>query len=307
MRRWGFMLMSVLLTSCMLGSAQPLHHYAFAADRVALKIAVAYVDDRTGYPDKALADVAQFMLTQALREIEGFEVISVDLIRDAMTALKLRPPLTDIEMCKLANELKVDWVIRAALEQATLDKRTNAVSVPMMAEAVSRDLEVIISRASAVGTYTAKGDLANPLVLYTALVNAINNSCSHAAGQLEYSAKVKGILLLPPMNNFIRTNIGIHQGLKVGAKLLVVSHGRPVAWAKVVDVNDDDCQAELMQVVLGKRLEPNMKVFVISNPAAHEAPTYAERIERELRRATRELFIAIVITFGALIATDVIK
>ncbi|MFA4029176.1 MAG: hypothetical protein GDYSWBUE_001956 [Candidatus Fervidibacterota bacterium] len=295
------------LLLCALCCTLQLSQGADAVDGAALKIAIAYVDDKTGYPDKALSDAAQFMLAQALRDVKGFEVISVDLVKEAMAALKFRTPLGDAEMCQLASELKVDWVIRATLERVTIDRRANTVSIPMTAEAVGKDLGIVVSRASAVGSCLAKGDLTNSLVLYSTLVSAINDACARVAGQLEYSAKVKGLLLLPPMGNHIRANIGIHQGLKVGAQLLVVWRNQPVAWAKVVDVNDDDCQALLTQVAVGKRLEPNMRVLVVSNPAAHEAPTYREQVERELKRATRELFIAVAVTFGALLAADVIK
>lgn len=297
----------MLMLLCAFGFVSQLHCDAIATDGAALKVAVAYVADRTGYPDRALSEAAQFVLAQALREVEEFEVTPVDLVKEVIAALKLRPPLSDSEMCQLASELKVDWAIRAVLERVTIDRRTNTVSIPMTAEAVGKDLRVIVSRASAIGTCSAKGDLANSLVLYATLVGAINDACTRIAEQLEYSAKVKGLLLLPPVNNHIRANIGIHQGLKVGAQLLVVWRNQPVAWAKVVDVNDDDCHAALLHVAVGKRLEPNMRVLVLTNPVAHEAPTYREQIERELRKATRDLFWAVAITFGALIATDVIK
>lgn len=304
---WRRAFTSLLMFLCAFGFVSQLHHDATAANNAALKVAIAYVDDRTGYPDRALSDAAQLVLAQAMREVKGFEVASVDLVKEVMVALKFRPPLSDGEMCQLASELKVDWVIRAIIERVTVDKRTNTVSIPMTAEAVGKDLGVVVSRASAIGTCSARGDLANSLVLYAALVGAINDACTHIVRQLEYSAKVKGLLLLPPFNNHIRANIGIHQGLKVGAQLLVVWRNQPVAWAKVVDVNDDDCHATLLHVAVGKRLEPNMRVLVLSNPIAHEAPTYREQIERELRKATRDLFWAIAITFGALIAADVIK
>lgn len=305
---WHGRAFSILLGSFIFLSCACCHAVFFDdAKSVSLKVAVVYVEDKTGYPDGGFSDEPQFMLTQALRDIEGFDVVPVDLVREMMSKLKFHPPLNDREMLQLAAELKVDWAIRATLESVTLDRKANLVSISASAEALSCALGIVVSRASSIGTCAIRGDPSNQPLLYTAIIKAIANASSLIAHQLEYSAKVKGLLLLPPMNNHIRANIGSHQGLKVGAHLLIVWRDRPMAWAKVVDLDGDDCHAKLERIVPGVRLEPNMKVLVVSNPAVHEALPYREKIERELKVATRHLVIAIAVTFGVLIATDVIK
>jgi TolB-like protein len=278
------------------------------AGQAPLKIAVAFVEDKSGYPSEgALSDVVQFILTQALKEVEAFEVIPADIVKASLAKLKLSPPLTSKEMVQLSAELKADWVVHATIECVRIDRSKGIVSVPLTAEALSGSLGVVVSKANACGTYKLKGDITNSVVVYGGIVGAISDACSKIAPQLEYSARQKALLLLPPMNNHIRANIGSHQGLKVGAELLIVWHERPLAWAKVIDVDYDDCEAVLQRIVAGARLEPNMKVLVVSNPLAHELPPYREQLEREIKKASRDLLISIALAFGVLIATDVIK
>ena len=273
-----------------------------------LKVAVVFVEDKSGYPsDGALSDVAQFILTQALQESKAFEVIPVDIVKASLAKLKLLPPLTEKEMIKLSTELNADWVVCATIECVRIDKSKATVSVPLIAEALSSSLGVVVSKANACGIYKVKGDITNSIVVYSGIVGAINDACRKIASQLEYSANQRALLLLPPMNNHIRANIGSHQGLKVGAELLIVWCERPLAWAKVVDVDYDDCEAMLQRLVPGARLEPNMRVLVVSNPPAHELPPRREQLEREIKKAAKDLLISIALTFGVLIATDVIK
>lgn len=276
------------------------------SDEEVITIAVVYTLDRSGYTGDSLAEMVQFLLPICLRDLEGVQVVPYDKVSKFLADNALQPPLSAKEMITVAKGVNADLAMRAVIESISISKKHRRITVSLTTESFSSKLGIVVNRTRAEGAGYIIGDPKSSNAIYGAVVAAIDDACARTAEQFEYSYKVRGLLLLPPMENHIRSNLGIHQGLKVGAELVVTYQGRPVAWAKVVDVNYDDCRAKLTRVRAGAELFSGMQVQVIYNPPRHEGLTHRQKVERELRRATRHLVIAIVVVTGGLVAADVI-
>ena len=278
-----------------------------ASSEKAITIAVVYTLDKSGYRNDSLAEMVQFLLPICLRDLEGVEVVPYERVSKFLADNALQPPLNAKEMISVAKGVNADLAMRAVVESISISKKHRRIAVSLSTESFGSELGIIVNRTRVEGIGDIIGDPKSPNAIYGAVVAAIDDACVRTAEQFEYSYKVRGLLLLPPMENHIRSNLGIHHGLKVGAELVITYRGSPMAWAKVVDVDYDDCRAKLTKVRAGAELFSGMQVQVIYNPPRHEDLTHRQKIERELRRATRHLVIAIVVVTSGLVAADVIQ
>lgn len=292
MKRHFLTLVGALLFSVSVSTAQKPINVAFTG-----------VVDESGYGGAVFKSQVSETLIAKLNATGVFKVREVEG--------KISVPPDAQTLAEIASELKVHAFAQAIVKRVFVQKpkRDPQVKVILEATLVPAKTPHLVFRACAEG----KG---NDPSEGKAVSKAVETAASEIATQLSKIVALRGQVLLPPAYSIlpathykdrdqiyertVRISLDMTSGMKVGAEVVILKKGNPVAKGKVVEVDIGSSLVSLTDVHPGTQIRSGDEVVVTFLPQRAERLPLPLQKEQEYKRVEHDFAWALAIAGAAI-------
>lgn len=290
MYRWQFVVMGMVIAVATVGTAQS------AEPSPATFLGVA---NESGYRGTLFQDEVAQALATALNATQVF------VVKDAGAEVKL--PLDAKALIETGKALRVPAVLQAVVKNVGLNKpKRGELKATVTLEAVLASVKsphlFFKARAQGSGENAAEG---------RAVAQAVQAAATEIARQLSTAVRLRGQVLLPPayevlpattykerdrvIDRAVRISLDMISGLPVGAEVVILKGGKPVAAGRVVEVDLGSSLVALTQVQPNAHIHSGDEVRVTFLPQHPiKLPLPLEK-EREYKRIEHDFAWALLI------------
>ncbi|MFA0750703.1 MAG: hypothetical protein SLRJCFUN_001106 [Candidatus Fervidibacter sp.] len=261
-------------------------------------VVIVGVVNESGYRGALFQDEVATALQSALNATGVFAVRKVE------TGAKL--PLTAPQLLSVGQAQKAQAVMQGSIKAVTLRKPKHDPIAQVLLEAVL----VAVSPPRLIFKARAEGKGENPAEGH-AVAQAVAHAAAEIARQLSTAMALRGQVLLPPAYAFldplrpterdrfyaptVRISLDMTNGLPVGAEVVILRRGNPVASGRVVEVDYGSSLVALTHWKPDTLPQTGDAVAVTYLPQHPRDFPLPLRKEREFRRAEQDFGWALLI------------
>ncbi len=223
-------------------------------------------------------------------------------VRDARDRLAL--PASLDAFCQVGKEMQVPAVLQVVVQRVNLRELKGArqTAISLEAQLVPTKMPALVLKAQAEG----KGEDAAE---GRAIAKAVSAAATAVVQQLSALLSLRGQVLLPPAyailpatyykerdrlyQRTVRISLDMVSGLPVGAEVVILKHGQPVARGRVVEVDYGSSLVALTEVLPNVRLQSGDEVRVTLLPPRPERLPLPLAKEKEYKRVEHDFALAL--------------
>lgn len=246
-------------------------------------VAVVPFANRTGYRPETFGQQAADAVAAELRDrlfLDTLTGADVELwIRD----LGYMPPLSNVEMARLATELEVTLVVAGDVRAAEIKQGPDGryaeieLAVRLFDRISQEDVNGALMRVSGPASLEASDD--------ALMAKALQQAAFEAVQQMRTRPTVTAMVLWS-RDHVVFLNVGSRAGVEAGMKMVAIRSGLRIGLVEVTEANPVGSYARIIQ---GPPLRTGDHLRAIYEPPARVGDLTPARIERKQKRWTTML------------------